>query len=193
MDETRCPQCEKPVSNSTCRLVQDTCGHKKCRICLLKDEESCYQCKPKENVQTSVITKNREAVTTVAHADSSKILCDDEALIKTAVDSSSSGRKGASDIVKTVKKTDVNAKKRNYQTIVIPSHITTLRDPVSYKCNVCNKVFLTKSHVKYHIYCKGGKLYHHLIGKLSILTYVFKAANHTIVIFVIRNLSANPI
>lgn len=155
MEEVRCPQCEKPLSNSTCRLVQDACGHKKCRICLLEDEESCYQCnKPKENAQTSVITKKCDAVplpnTETVETLDSKIECD-EGLIKKGI---------ISDIVesvKTVKKTDLNAKKRNYQTIVIPSHITTLKDPLSYKCNVCNKVFLTKSHVKYHIYCKGGK------------------------------------
>lgn len=146
MEETRCPQCQKPLSNSTCRLVQDACGHKKCRMCLLADEETCLQCKPKgNNAQTSVITKtNCEA--------NSKTQCDNdrnETLIKKRVESSRN--------VVVKRKTDVNGSKRNYQSIVIPSHVTTLKDPVSYKCNVCNKVFLTKSHVKYHIYCKGGK------------------------------------
>lgn len=158
MDKVRCPQCEKPLSNSTCRLVQDACGHKKCRICLLEDEESCYQCKS----QTSVITKRSDTIIeqteTITMIDSKQI--GNETLIKEA--------RGAKDStaavneiignVKTVRKTDMNAKKRNYQTIVIPNHITTLKDPVSYKCNVCNKVFLTKSHVKYHMYCKGGKM-----------------------------------
>lgn len=144
MEETRCPQCQKPLSNSTCRLVQDACGHRKCRMCLLADEETCLQCQPKEqNAQTSVIITK----TNNCEANASKTQCDtDRSEIKKRVESS---------VVK--RKSDVNARKRNYQSIVIPSHVTTLKDPVSYKCNVCSKVFLTKSHVKYHIYCKGGE------------------------------------
>lgn len=135
MEEIRCPQCEKPLSNSTCRLVQDACGHKKCRICLLEDEESCYQCKPQEN-KPSVITKTSQVLS-----------ANNVVGILLGGDSTSKKRKKNCD--------SDGGKKRNYQSIVIPNHISILKDPVSYKCNVCNKVFLTKSHVKYHMYCKG--------------------------------------
>lgn len=47
-----CPQCKKTLDNSSKRLVQDACGHKKCRQCLLSDEEECKLCHP------AVITLN---------------------------------------------------------------------------------------------------------------------------------------
>lgn len=166
MSEVRCPQCEKALTNSSCRLVQDACGHKKCRICLLQDEESCYQCKQQKDKQTSVITRKSSIdvfecdPVNIPNSEAAGQLHSDEVPMKRVVEPSGSGVKatiGKVGNIKTAKKAEANAKKRSYQTIVIPNHITTLRDPVSYKCNVCNKMFMTKSHIKYHMYCKGGK------------------------------------
>lgn len=39
-----CPQCQKEINESTNRLIQDACGHKKCRICLLQEEAGCEVC-----------------------------------------------------------------------------------------------------------------------------------------------------
>lgn len=39
-----CPQCCKSVNSSANRLVQDTCGHTKCRICLLQESSGCLLC-----------------------------------------------------------------------------------------------------------------------------------------------------
>lgn len=44
MQENLCLQCKKVSAGPTSRLVQDSCGHKKCRVCLLEDEEKCRQC-----------------------------------------------------------------------------------------------------------------------------------------------------
>lgn len=160
MNEVRCPQCEKPLTTATCRLVQDACGHKKCRMCLLQDEESCYQCKQQKDTQTSVITK-KSSIDVLNKCDSVTIPNhvsikgpSGEVPLKEVVEPSNSGVKST---VKTAKKAEMNAKKRSYQTIVIPNHISVLKDPVSYKCNLCSKMFVTKSHIKYHVYCKGGE------------------------------------
>lgn len=40
-----CPQCGQKINNSTHRLVQDSCGHTKCRNCLLQDDLGCQKCK----------------------------------------------------------------------------------------------------------------------------------------------------
>lgn len=172
MSEIHCPQCEKVLVNSTCRLVQDTCGHRKCRLCLLQDEDSCRQCKEKqalqcdsgaktngvikyENSYTGVITSNiksqKQPVQELNHVSLSTPVINCQAKVNSEALNSDK-----------VYKSDVKSssvKKRNYQTIIIPNHVTVSKDPVCYKCNVCNKVFSTKAHVKYHIHCKTGKCF----------------------------------
>lgn len=166
MSEMHCPQCEKVLVNSTCRLVQDTCGHRKCRLCLLQDEDSCRQCKEKqtpqcdsnvktngvikfENSYTGVITSNiknqKQPVQELNHVNLSVPVID--CVTRESSEALNNDKVHKSD----------NVKKRNYQTILIPNHVTVSKDPVCYKCNVCNKVFKTKSHVKYHFHCKSGK------------------------------------
>ncbi|XP_072380009.1 uncharacterized protein [Diabrotica undecimpunctata] len=44
MHENICLQCNKPPSGPSNRLVRDSCGHEKCRFCLLEDESHCKQC-----------------------------------------------------------------------------------------------------------------------------------------------------
>lgn len=39
-----CPQCCKSVDSAANRLVQEKCGHSKCRICLLQETSGCFQC-----------------------------------------------------------------------------------------------------------------------------------------------------
>lgn len=46
-----CPQCKNVLNSSASRLVQDTCGHKKCRMCLLEDETRCLLCIAEQNIQ----------------------------------------------------------------------------------------------------------------------------------------------
>lgn len=178
MSDNRCPQCESSLTQPTCRLVQDSCGHKKCRLCLLQEADGCRQCN-QENADEGLLTpdhiqiENIKAVDTVIRFENSKNIrpvvngnggvekdseiCDInvEEGEKVAQLRRNGARMKDNEVVKTERKTDV-VKKRSYQALVIPSHISVLKDPISYRCNVCNKVFNTKSHVKYHIYCKEG-------------------------------------
>lgn len=39
-----CPQCGVEADSGRVRLVQDSCGHRKCRECLLNDEAGCKLC-----------------------------------------------------------------------------------------------------------------------------------------------------
>lgn len=158
--ENHCPQCNKVLISSMCRLVQDTCGHRKCRLCLLQDEDACQQCNEKGNTQQLIkesVIKYENTSANKRAADLSKLQDNTEQFptenkfiqpkdseISTAVKSSG---------YKNTEKT----KKRNYKTLIVPPHIHILKNPTSYRCNVCNKTFNTKSHVKYHFYCKEGK------------------------------------
>jgi len=39
-----CPQCKAAFDGSSCRPVQDSCGHFKCRVCFISNEVGCPQC-----------------------------------------------------------------------------------------------------------------------------------------------------
>ncbi|KAK6635137.1 hypothetical protein RUM44_000386 [Polyplax serrata] len=43
-----CPQCCKLINSSASRLVHDSCGHSKCRICLLQEITGCLLCNAEE-------------------------------------------------------------------------------------------------------------------------------------------------
>ncbi|XP_052130598.1 zinc finger protein 30 isoform X2 [Frankliniella occidentalis] len=49
-----CPQCGREADSSRVRLVRDSCGHKKCRECLLSDEASCLLCSSYTPVYTEL-------------------------------------------------------------------------------------------------------------------------------------------
>lgn len=44
----KCPSCRRMINTSCSRLVKDNCGHTKCRMCLLYEEQGCRVC---NNVQ----------------------------------------------------------------------------------------------------------------------------------------------
>lgn len=137
-----CPQCKKPSDGPSSRLVQDCCGHQKCRRCLLLDEQKCLQCESDEGKKESVIKV---------------ISCNEDAHINDLTHSTlSNGAKYDQKL--RVNGNEKSTKKRNYRSIVVPNHVSILKDPLQYKCNICSKTFTTKSHIKYHIYCTGGNI-----------------------------------
>lgn len=44
--DTICSECGTPFNNRSHRLVKESCGHEKCRQCLLDAENGCPQCPP---------------------------------------------------------------------------------------------------------------------------------------------------
>ena len=145
-----CPQCNQKLVGSQSRLVQDSCGHKKCRLCLVKDEDKCLQClwDQQSNIickaaPTGVITYNvNDGISRNETSDNQKSL---------AIG---------------VNVNDNNDLNSNYEFKVqhkfqIPqkfNHISVNSDnPIIYTCTICNKHFKTRSHMKYHYYCAGGK------------------------------------
>lgn len=200
MQENLCLQCKKVSAGPTNRLVQDSCGHKKCRVCLLEDEEKCRQCEasssgtngevsikenqneleteengdvpPTEvkefviNNHTAVIKLNGNVSTIAKAANKEDIKVNDGEHV-VAVQETSHAEVGVADekAAKTeTKKTPIKSKKggkkkRAYNAIDIPKHITIMSDPLSYNCGICKKSFVTKAHVKYHIYCARGNFW----------------------------------
>ncbi|KAG5306669.1 ZNF28 protein, partial [Acromyrmex insinuator] len=46
-----CPNCGQPTNASFSRLVKDSCGHTKCRMCLLYEEHGCKICETQHCIQ----------------------------------------------------------------------------------------------------------------------------------------------
>ncbi|XP_076171737.1 uncharacterized protein LOC143148859 isoform X2 [Ptiloglossa arizonensis] len=51
MMNEECPSCKQTTNTSCSRLVKDSCGHTKCRICLLYEEHGCKICSNEHYVQ----------------------------------------------------------------------------------------------------------------------------------------------
>ncbi|XP_078042561.1 uncharacterized protein LOC144472957 [Augochlora pura] len=46
-----CPSCNQITNTSCSRLIKDTCGHSKCRMCLIYEEQGCKACNNEHIVQ----------------------------------------------------------------------------------------------------------------------------------------------
>lgn len=172
--EVICPQCHKATLSPSNRLVQDNCGHVKCRSCLLTDSEFCKQClKSSNNLQGSnglpvdnivqEITDNHTAVIcngrnqNETHSDVSDSVVNNH---NDATDLTELLPNGSMETVENDSENAITEEKNSTskKVILIPAHIITKTDPVCYFCTLCKKSFTTKGHIKYHTYCNGGKL-----------------------------------
>nr|CAH7715262.1 unnamed protein product [Callosobruchus chinensis] len=185
MHENICLQCKKVPQGPVNRLVQDSCGHKKCRTCLLNDDVRCTQCEEdsfrSKNFKTNYkCDKNGDSVNEVVlnnhtgviqvngnignvpnnlngneingrHEDSFREQSGDKYIqeVQTPV-----ARPTAKASEKETNRSTSSSEKSSYSNI--PSHIKVLTEPLSYHCTICDKKFITKTHVKYHAYCTGA-------------------------------------
>ncbi|KAF5299196.1 hypothetical protein FQA39_LY02369 [Lamprigera yunnana] len=139
--EKKCPQCNSLLESPLSRLVQDTCGHKKCRLCLLQDESECQIC-----IKSSTESTEKEDDFN-SNNYAGVIACNKTSVVNNVSDES---------IMENISKE--GQQKRIYEAIVLPNHIAVVTaNPPIYKCNVCEKFFKTKSHVKYHSFCGNGQ------------------------------------
>ncbi|CAH0558661.1 unnamed protein product [Brassicogethes aeneus] len=149
MKEEVCLQCKIVTETASNRLVQDSCGHLKCRICLLNDEKSCKQCFDLNTYKTekgNIINNDNLSIISNGYHKEQNI--NQKQNIKTNL----LQKERKTNKVDTKLKKD----KRTYNEILIPNHITVSVDANSYLCTICNKQFTTKAHVKYHSYCAGA-------------------------------------
>lgn len=140
-----CPQCNCTLKSPSCRLIQDTCGHYKCRLCLLKDEDNCSLC---VNDNTKDDTKNHSSVIKYENSHTAVIT------YKSSSDINGNANDEKAD---DIKQENIELNKRFYQTLPIPNHISASNEvPIVYTCKICGRQFKTRSHIKYHQYCISG-------------------------------------
>lgn len=193
MRENICLQCKKTCFGPVNRLVQDACGHKKCRTCLLADEQQCAQCEADNiaqnglekdlqvgsdvlkcdrngEINSEVVLNNHTAVIQVnggypkvkhSVAFTSESVQEDECEVLDTIEFDKDKNNSSLKTTKQseekfrIKKPD-KSEKKPHNPIDIPKHINVISDPSSYHCTICDKHFITKTHVKYHSYCSGG-------------------------------------
>ncbi|XP_046735666.1 zinc finger and BTB domain-containing protein 49-like [Diprion similis] len=51
MGRNKCPNCGEYTNASSSRLIEDACGHRKCRICLVDEEDGCKTCQNTPHIQ----------------------------------------------------------------------------------------------------------------------------------------------
>ncbi|XP_019871607.2 zinc finger protein ZFP2 isoform X2 [Aethina tumida] len=162
MNENICQQCKKSAEGASNRLVQDSCGHKKCRVCLLQDEDFCKQCSDEAGKKENTVIKyeNKYAAVITCNGINKDINSD---TADSNCTKSESEKPISQPVINKPKKPNksqneskpVGKQKRAYNAINIPTHITVTGEPNVYHCTICNKSFSTKAHVKYHSYCAG--------------------------------------
>lgn len=172
MESEFCPQCKELIKESSKRIIKDSCGHEKCRFCLLKDVENCQQCVENDSLNSNYsssehISSNFEN-THITVITCNKILSsvdfkkDDNVELqkKMVLDNNETEMyKAAQPIVNATTekfKSKLVSQKRRYERITVPSHVTIAGTPPTFTCTICKSEFKTKGHVKYHIFCSKG-------------------------------------
>lgn len=159
--ETFCLQCQQASRKPANRLVQDSCGHKKCRSCLLTDVDKCKQCLGLVSFAEMVTATENSCKNTNYHTaviqcnGKAKLNCDKGLEEPNDKQENDNNIEQDRNVAENVQKSDKKVGKR--KTIPIPTHVIVKTDPMSYFCTICDKTFLTRTHVRYHQYCASGK------------------------------------
>nr|CAI5864084.1 unnamed protein product [Callosobruchus analis] len=183
MHENICLQCKKVPQGPLNRLVQDSCGHKKCRTCLLNDDVRCKLCEEdsfRSNFKTNYkCDKNGDSVNEVVLNNHTGVIQLNGNVPNNVNGNEINGRHEMQDSfceqtgdkyveevqtpvarpitnasVEETNKSTSGSEKSNDSNI--PNHIKVLTEPLSYHCTICDKKFITKTHVRYHAYCTGA-------------------------------------
>ncbi|XP_011304201.1 zinc finger protein 577 [Fopius arisanus] len=134
-----CPNCGKQTSSPRCRLITDSCGHEKCRMCLLYEEEGCKTCSDFQRVLSTSssgadVQNPQDTLKNPNHPSS-------------PVPRPSAPPGGAPTPPPKVEKS--KPPDRNH-IITLPGH------PERYKCTLCLKIFRNKKGKCYHDVCRTG-------------------------------------
>lgn len=148
-----CPQCQNEINESANRLIQDACGHKKCRICLLQEEAGCEVCNSEKTTNISVIKFD------VSNNSEPKIIKEDdpdssELIEKEVTHSRFAHIKiiGSSPVV--YKCTICSKSFSTNASVKYHSYCGGTERPL--KCEKCNKRFISRSHLESHKLIHSG-------------------------------------
>ncbi|XP_034487651.1 zinc finger protein 271 [Drosophila innubila] len=130
---SRCPRCNCEATGQN-RLVTDTCGHSKCRSCLLADVTDCSECKVASGIST---------VDVLLQPESEKQLTD-----------TISGNH----ITATTQGYYCNVCNKSFRSRTQQYYHRSCGNETLKKfgCTQCNRRFASRSHLKYHVNSHGN-------------------------------------
>ncbi|BFF92444.1 zinc finger protein 600 [Drosophila madeirensis] len=118
----KCPRCDCEATGQN-RLVTDSCGHTKCRLCLVADVSDCLECRLANKEQVSP-----KKISNVRTTADKRITITDQGYHCT------------------VCKKDFRSRTQQYY------HLSCGNDLLKkFCCKQCNRRFATHSHLKYHL------------------------------------------
>ncbi|XP_017031746.2 zinc finger protein 567 [Drosophila kikkawai] len=120
----KCPRCSCEATGQN-RLVTESCGHTKCRLCLVADVSDCLECR----------VASQESGAPAAQPDAKPRTAADKCIVVT-----DQGYRC------TVCNKDFRSRTQQYY------HLACGNDLLKkFSCNECNRRFATRSHLQYHL------------------------------------------
>ncbi|EDW80901.2 uncharacterized protein Dwil_GK11775 [Drosophila willistoni] len=125
MSSPRCPRCKCEASGQN-RLVTDSCGHAKCRQCLLADVDDCLECKSANESKVKEKNASQPPRPTTVTTDNHIIATTQGYHCQRC-------------------KKDFRSRTQQYY-----HRFCGNEQLKKYSCQECKRVFATRSHLKYH-------------------------------------------
>ncbi|GAB0097747.1 hypothetical protein DMENIID0001_134130 [Sergentomyia squamirostris] len=177
-----CQYCQREVNTTTNRLIQEFCGHNKCRRCFIQEKNGCKECQEElEKSQASprvssapckmktawakMVTAEGEleeenppkVITPVAeeNSENSEIVMENE---EKSLDSEAwqidtdAEESGEQPPEENVKESQSQQEGEKKMTSKHPEHVKKLQDG-SFECLICQRQFSSRHQRMYHMYC----------------------------------------
>ncbi|XP_034943150.1 zinc finger protein 454 isoform X1 [Chelonus insularis] len=168
-----CPNCGQLTNDSCSRLIEDSCGHRKCRICLLYEEQGCKTCEREKNKFVRIDGESLKAndrndnepeesslitILDVSNSHSVKIINQNGENVSNEIQTNGNINKS---VIKSTEQTINDSEDISEQSkprkLLDRSHIIVIPgNPERYKCTLCGKIFRNKKGKCYHDACVTG-------------------------------------
>lgn len=167
-----CPLCGCIVNNTNNRLIEELCGHKKCRNCFIQERLGCKLCQQdNDNVISNDLPSFdkkkllENGINIKKYHGQLKLKTEWTILSETSINDLEKNNNNSVNVVdkskqnkrivnKDVANFKINKAKRTCK-LILPAHIITVETNQStiYQCSICKSKFKFKYHYKYHEAC----------------------------------------
>lgn len=122
MAEDKCLQCNQITNETFNRVIRDSCGHYKCRSCLLKEDVRCFACD--ENTKNFAINAEKSVI--ISNIENKRLVVIEQGNISESnriIDSRKEDQNCSVIVNHSIQTTKENVKKSSKRKKALPSHI----------------------------------------------------------------------
>ncbi|XP_063698497.1 zinc finger protein 845-like [Culicoides brevitarsis] len=177
MEEKNCPQCLRQIAGKSRLYKDEICGHSKCKVCLLQEDDECKQCSSHTEVVDDHNYSNEKSVV----VEVLKVEDKDGATYEVITEQYEGADEGEEkdmyveeeyldgqtefefiykndkDDENDVEEEPAKASKKNRMPSFVESIVVTNEETGEpehrYQCNICKKNFKSPHQIRYHRYC----------------------------------------